>query len=342
MTLEIQLQLLKNTSIFRDVLESDLLELLRQSRAKTFQIGETVYLEGDVASNVFVVSSGYFKTFSSSPDGARELTLSVEGSRQILGLVAAFLEPKIYAASCVVLETGVLICIPNDVFQRALERSPNLAKACLQFLASRHTKLIRRTEQLFFSELNHRLAVYLLEHASIEGFQLPTNSELASQIGTVPELVSRKLGEFYRQGFTRLEKRRVWLENIDALKFSLGIEFPLYSDAHITGEYINGLGPYSFLNTVPYPDGPGIVNAPIILRVSMHLGDEGLDLSKKLQTSESLYHGGSFVDEIAAVTSLCLGARIRAGEMCRRFEPGDDPLGRPTAWDRKPKPILNF
>jgi CRP/FNR family transcriptional regulator, dissimilatory nitrate respiration regulator len=224
MTLEDQLQLLQNTVIFRDVLESDLLELMRQSRVKTFQIGETVYLEGDIAESIYVVSSGYFKTFSSSPDGARELTLSVEGSRQILGLVAAFLEPKIHAASCVTLETGVLLCIPIDVLSLALERSPSLASASLRFLASRHSKLIRRTEQLFFSELNQRLAAYLLEHASSEGFQLPTNSQLASQLGTVPELVSRKLGEFYRQGFIRLEKRRVWLENIDALKFSLNIE----------------------------------------------------------------------------------------------------------------------
>jgi CRP/FNR family transcriptional regulator, dissimilatory nitrate respiration regulator len=224
MKLEDQLQLLQNTVIFRDVLESDLLELIHQSRVKTFQTGETVYLEGDVAESIFIVSSGYFKTFSSSPDGARELTLSIEGSRQILGLVAAFLEPRVHAASCVVLEIGVLICIPSDVFNLALERSTNLAKASLRFLANRHSKLIRRTEQLFFSELNQRLGVYLLEHATIDGFQLPTNSELASQLGTVPELVSRKLGEFYRQGFIKLEKRRVWLENIDVLKFSLGIE----------------------------------------------------------------------------------------------------------------------
>jgi CRP/FNR family transcriptional regulator, dissimilatory nitrate respiration regulator len=218
MTLEDQLQILKSTSIFRDVLESDLLELLRQSHVKTLHTSETVYLEGDAATSIFVVSSGYFKTFSSSPNGSRELTLSVEGTRQILGLVAAFLEPSIHAASCVALETGVLICIPNDVFYLALERSPNLAKASLRFLANRHSKLIRRTEQLFFSELNQRLAVYLLEHTSSEGFLLPTNSELASQLGTVPELVSRKLGEFYHQGFIRLEKRRVWTEKIEALR----------------------------------------------------------------------------------------------------------------------------
>ena len=221
MNLEDQLQLLKNTVIFRELPESDLLEIARQSRAKTFQIGETVYLECDVASSVFVISSGYFKIFSSSPDGARELTLSIEGTRQILGLVAVFLEPRVHAASCVALETGVVLCIPRDVLNVLLERSQKFSKAIIRFLATRHANLIRRTEHLFFTELNQRLATYLLEHSSSDGFLLPSNTELASQLGTVPELVSRKLGEFYRQGFIRLEKRRVWTENLEALKLYL-------------------------------------------------------------------------------------------------------------------------
>ena len=34
---------------------------------------------------------------------------------------------------------------------------------------------------------------------------------------------------------------------------ALVVEYPLYSDARITGEFREGLGPYSFLNTVPIP-----------------------------------------------------------------------------------------
>ena len=221
MKLEDQLQLLQNTVIFRGLLESDLFEIARQSHAKVFKVGEAVYLECDVASSVFVISSGYFKTFSSSPDGARELTLSIEGTRQVLGLVAVFLEPRVHAASCAALEAGMVLCIPRDSLNSLLERSPQFSKAVIKFLANRHANLIRRTEHLFFTELNQRLATYLLEHASSDGFLLPTNSELASQLGTVPELVSRKLGEFYRQGFIRLEKRRVWTENLEALKVYL-------------------------------------------------------------------------------------------------------------------------
>lgn len=116
-------------------------------------------------------------------------------------------------------------------------------------------------------------------------------------------------------------------------------EYRLYSDAHITGHRPSELGPYSFLNTVPISDGPGSVNAPIVVRVSFHIDAQQPDMTKK---SETLYHGGVLIDELAALTSLCLGARMRAGGECRRFEIGKDPLGRPIAWNDQPKPSIRF
>ncbi|WP_372715967.1 hypothetical protein [Novipirellula sp.] len=114
-------------------------------------------------------------------------------------------------------------------------------------------------------------------------------------------------------------------------------EYPLFSDAHLTGEVNEGLGPYSFLNAVPISNGPGVVNAPIVLRAVYYLGNCLPDMSK---TDESLYHGGTLVDEIAALASLALGIRVRAGGETRRFEPGQDPYGRPCAWNDEPRPVI--
>ena len=73
----------------------------------------------------------------------------------------------------------------------------------------------------------------------------------------------------------------------DAGEVSRGIsEYPLYSDTHIVGERLDGFGPYAFLNTVPIPDGPGNVNAPIVVRISLHLDTHLPDMS---QRSESAY-----------------------------------------------------
>ena len=120
------------------------------------------------------------------------------------------------------------------------------------------------------------------------------------------------------------------------------VEYPFYSDAHITDEFTDGLGPYSFLNTVPFPCSLGVVNAPIVLRAEIHL-TQPVPSPDKFKTDESLYHGGDTVDELAALTSVALGVRIRAGDESRRFEPGpgQDPYGQPSDWRDKPKPVVH-
>ena len=128
-----------------------------------------------------------------------------------------------------------------------------------------------------------------------------------------------------------------WL-NVSDFHDATVVEYPFYSDAHITGEFREGLGPYSFLNTVPFPGGPGIVNAPIILRAAIHLPD--FHPPDRWETDESLYHGGLWEDELAALTSVALGVRIHAGGISREFEPGQDPYGQPREWQHKPKPVV--
>jgi CRP/FNR family transcriptional regulator len=64
------------------------------------------------------------------------------------------------------------------------------------------------------------LAEFLLERLEAEGqgFRLPTNPELGALLGTVPEAVSRNLGELYRRGLIRLLGRRVEVPDPGALE----------------------------------------------------------------------------------------------------------------------------
>lgn len=128
-----------------------------------------------------------------------------------------------------------------------------------------------------------------------------------------------------------------WRNTPDSQDGVVCYEYPLYSDAHITGEYREGLGPYNFLNTVPMTIGSGMVNAPIILRTSIHLPNLPPDMSKK---NEDFYHGGTLPDELAALTSVALGIRVLAGGISREFGISNDPLGQPREGWSEPKPTI--
>lgn len=138
---------------------------------------------------------------------------------------------------------------------------------------------------------------------------------------------------------TVLSSQLNWLNwsNVSDPHDATVVEYPLYSDAHITGKFHEGLGPYSFLNAFPDRAIPGTINVPIILRVEIHLPEwNPEDISG---TDESLYYGGAWVDEIAALTSVALGVRTHAGTESRRFGPPfDDPYGQPL--EKKNEPIF--
>jgi hypothetical protein len=100
-------------------------------------------------------------------------------------------------------------------------------------------------------------------------------------------------------------------------------EFPLFTDAWITGE--TKTGPYTFLNTVAFKSKTA--RPAIVLRYAMHRAFGHPNFEK---TNAELYHGGSVQQELAAFASLAMGIRLRAGRSTRRFDRNDDPFGKPT------------
>jgi hypothetical protein len=111
------------------------------------------------------------------------------------------------------------------------------------------------------------------------------------------------------------------------------VEYPLYTDAHIVAE--THYGPYHFLNATPTIHG--IVKPAVVLRCDWHWEFPYPDFSK---TDAERYHGGTPPDEIAALASLAMGVRFRAGDSMREFIPGGDPKGSPRGWAIHPAPVL--
>jgi len=121
-----------------------------------------------------------------------------------------------------------------------------------------------------------------------------------------------------------------WLALHDGKACLSAEEYPLFTDAWITGEATQG--PYRFLNTVPRHNS-GLIQPAVVLRCDVHVDFPLPDMTK---TDANQYHGGSFPDELAALSSLVLGIRLRAGGATRLFEPGGDPKGRPTELGSRP------
>lgn len=111
-------------------------------------------------------------------------------------------------------------------------------------------------------------------------------------------------------------------------------EYPLFSDARVTGQEVHKYKPYAFFNPVPIDEYHRCFRPIIYVRIENYLQSGIPDMSKTFTES---YHGGTLVDEIAALVSLALGIRIRAGKITRDFHDNIDPRGQPVGWGRQPE-----
>ena len=116
---------------------------------------------------------------------------------------------------------------------------------------------------------------------------------------------------------------------------SLGAyEALLYTDAHVTGEILGGLGPYRLFNALGAlgPHGGPAPGAGVALRVEHHLPHVLPTPADHRRTSTAHYVGAApLSDQIACLLSLALGARFRSGGETRTFDlDNPDPRGRPS------------
>jgi CRP/FNR family transcriptional regulator len=95
----------------------------------------------------------------------------------------------------------------------------------LQVVGARLRRLVGIIEELSFTTVRHRLISWILRQAkSRDGLRFmlgASHQELAAQIGTVRELVSRNLARLQAQGFIGINGHEVTILNLEGLEAEL-------------------------------------------------------------------------------------------------------------------------
>ena len=84
--------------------------------------------------------------------------------------------------------------------------------------SQRITALIRLIDEISFSRMDVRLAQKLLELAGAAQELTMTQQQLATELGSAREVVSRVLAELHRRGWLTVERGRVVFTNRAALE----------------------------------------------------------------------------------------------------------------------------
>jgi CRP/FNR family transcriptional regulator, cyclic AMP receptor protein len=219
---------LTRVAIFSGLTEAELAFLNQRTVPRRFSAGETVFAEGEPCTGLYVVESGHVRIFKSSA-GGREHVLAIEGPGSSVAELPVF-DGGNYPASVSAIDDATLLFVSKQDFQALCLEHPQVALKVLRVVGARLRRLVGIIEELSFTTVRHRLAAFLVRLAktsgarSASGFEvtLPANNqELASQIGTVRELISRNLSRFQAEGMIKIDGRNVLITDMKALESEL-------------------------------------------------------------------------------------------------------------------------
>jgi CRP/FNR family transcriptional regulator len=210
--------------IFSELSETELQFLARRAVLRRFAAGELIFSEGDTCPGLYLVESGAVRTFKSSPSG-REQVLSIDGPGQSIAELPVF-DGGSYPASAQAVGDTALLFVSRQEFHALCVEHPPVALKMLRMVGRRLRNLVAIIEELSFTTVRARQASLLMRlaqsgkktPAGME-FTLPaSNQELAAQIGTVRELVSRNFSRLQAAGIIRLDGRTVIVPDLKALE----------------------------------------------------------------------------------------------------------------------------
>ena len=219
---------LAQVGLFNSLSETELTFLAQRAVPRSFSPGEMVFTEGDDCAGMYVVESGSIRIFKTST-GGREQVLSIDGPGSSVAELPVF-DGGNYPASVSAVETSTLLFISKQDFQALCLAHPQVALKVLRVVGARLRKLVGIIEELSFTTVRHRLAALLVRLARREGtrtadgieIMLPSsNQELAAQIGTVRELVSRNLSRLQSEGLIQVDNRRLEIPSLRRLEAEL-------------------------------------------------------------------------------------------------------------------------
>jgi CRP/FNR family transcriptional regulator len=218
-------QTLARAPLFSGLTESELNFVVQRAVPRRFSAGEIIFGEGEPCAGLYVVESGHIRIFKTS-SGGREQVLSVDGPGSSVAELPVF-DGGNYPASVAAIDDAILLFLSKQDFQALCLAHPQVALKVLRVVGARLRRLVGIIEELSFTTVRHRLASYLLRMVGQEGkrtggeveIELPaSNQELASQIGTVRELVSRNLSRLQGEGIVQVDGRRVLILDLRALE----------------------------------------------------------------------------------------------------------------------------
>jgi CRP/FNR family transcriptional regulator len=209
--------MLSGAEIFRGMGRESLERLAATGRARVFEKGACLFMEGSSGSEVYLLLDGEVRLYKTSPEG-QEVSLKIVRPQEVFAEVVLF-EDHVYPVSAVALGPVRVFALDRDAVEGLLD-DRGFRDEFISMLMKKQRYLAGRILYLSSFDVEERFFRFLTGHYGPG----PTytvdlaKKDLASAIGTIPETLSRLINRLKDTGVISwegrvLNVRKDYLEN---------------------------------------------------------------------------------------------------------------------------------
>jgi CRP/FNR family transcriptional regulator len=178
--------------------------------------GDVVYRPGDRARGWIVLAGGRVRVGLTAENGREILLYRLGPGDACLLSTSALLSDEALPAEAVAETEVEALVVPAERFERLIAEDAAFRREALRAYAERVAGLVVMIEDVLFRGLPQRLARWLLARAK-DGDAAATHQEIAAELGTAREVVTRALSHFEREGLIAGDRGHVRLVDPERL-----------------------------------------------------------------------------------------------------------------------------
>lgn len=172
--------------------------------------GALIFDEGAACTNLAIVLSGKVRVFKLSESGREISIYRIDKGESCILTISSILSDLKFPATAVVEEDLTALMLPADVFKDLVDIDEKWRNYTFRLVNQRLANVITVVEEVAFRRMDERIAEFLMSKIKDSNSELTiTHKQIADELGTHREVVSRILKDFEKDGFIQLARNKI-------------------------------------------------------------------------------------------------------------------------------------
>lgn len=182
---------------------------------------EILYRDGDECAYLPMMLSGSLSLAKHAETGRSIVLYRVETGESCILSTLSILRDQAFPAEATTEEAATVVLVPAAAVRTLIQTDAVWRDFAFAVYHDRLSDLIALVEEVVFTRLDVRTAEHLLRHAA-DGVVLRTHQELAAELGSSREVVSRLLKEWERRDILSIKRGRITILDRQFLEKATG------------------------------------------------------------------------------------------------------------------------